>query len=76
MERVGEVGSCVDQEVDPKALEEGEAAALDESSMGFLGDIVSSIPGIDEAMSFAEVMRQVPAFWIIPLSPFPSLVGP
>lgn len=29
------------------------------SAASFLGDLASSIPGIDEAMSFAEVMRQV-----------------
>lgn len=44
------------QEVDPKP-DEGELEGLEGGS--FFSDIAGSIPGIDEAMSFAEVMRQV-----------------
>ena len=46
------------QEIDPTP-EEGELEGLDEGSGSFLSDLAGSIPGIDEAMSFAEVMRQV-----------------
>lgn len=47
-------------EVDPTP-EESELAMLTgaEGGDGFLTDLATSIPGIDEAMSFAEVMRQV-----------------
>jgi anion-transporting ArsA/GET3 family ATPase len=46
------------QEIDPKP-DESEMAMMEDSPMGFMADLASSIPGIDEAMSFAEVMRQV-----------------
>ncbi|KAK9816848.1 hypothetical protein WJX72_006061 [[Myrmecia] bisecta] len=45
-------------EIDPTP-DIGDLQALDEGSGGFLQDLAGSIPGIDEAMSFAEVMRQV-----------------
>lgn len=43
------------QEVDPSP----QTSDLTEFGGGFLADITSSIPGIDEAMSFAEVIRHV-----------------
>lgn len=45
------------QEVDPTP-DTSELEILEETG-SFLADISSSIPGIDEAMSFAEVMKQV-----------------
>ena len=47
------------QEVDPNPENARLTGGDDESS--FLTDLAGSIPGIDEAMSFAEVMRQVTA---------------
>lgn len=45
--------------MDPNPENARLTAGDDESS--FLTDLAGSIPGIDEAMSFAEVMRQVTA---------------
>ena len=46
------------QEVDPSPDTE-DLESLEEGAGSFLTDLAGSIPGIDEAMSFAEVMRQV-----------------
>ncbi|PSC74813.1 anion-transporting ATPase [Micractinium conductrix] len=47
-------------EVDPNPdLSEVEGLGLEDGGGSFLADISTSIPGIDEAMSFAEVMKQV-----------------
>ena len=51
-------------EIDPTVEVEGldilaASSSSDSSTSALFSDIVSSIPGIDEAMSFAELMKQV-----------------
>ncbi len=54
--------SLLRQEVDPNPENARLAAGgADDGDASFLSDLAGSIPGIDEAMSFAEVMRQVRA---------------
>lgn len=48
---------CAAQEVDPNP-QTAELARL-EGSAGMLSELAGAIPGIDEAMSFAEVLKQV-----------------
>lgn len=45
-------------EIDP-SIEVESGDVLDEGSAGILAELASSIPGIDEAMSFAAILQQV-----------------
>lgn len=44
------------QEIDPK-IEMDDSEFLDGASQSLMSDIISSVPGIDEAMSFAELLK-------------------
>jgi arsenite/tail-anchored protein-transporting ATPase len=46
------------QEIDPKP-QRLELEGITEDEGGFLQDLIGAIPGIDEAMSFAEVMKLI-----------------
>lgn len=55
------------QEIDP-SKEADEKEILGEEQFGFLKELVMSIPGIDEAMAFGEVMKSdlFPLLCLIP----------
>lgn len=55
---VSDFNNLFAMEVDPTP-DDKDLESLDEGAGSFLSDLAGSIPGIDEAMSFAEVMRQV-----------------
>ncbi|CEP03329.1 ATPase ASNA1 like protein [Plasmodiophora brassicae] len=47
-------------EIDPTVeLDDNDVLGVAGANMSLISDIVSSVPGIDEAMSFAELMKQV-----------------
>eukprot|EP00658_Telonema_sp_P-2_P038398 TRINITY_DN27564_c0_g1_i3.p3 TRINITY_DN27564_c0_g1~~TRINITY_DN27564_c0_g1_i3.p3 ORF type:complete len:153 (-),score=48.16 TRINITY_DN27564_c0_g1_i3:179-637(-) len=51
----------IDPNVDPDELMAGAPPGMEGmgATGGFMADISKSIPGVDEAMSFAELMKQV-----------------
>lgn len=53
----------VRQEVDPTIEAPEDDPLLGGAGGGLFQDIATSIPGIDEAMSFAEVMKCVTQAW-------------
>merc|ERR1719266_3003026 len=46
-------------EIDPTVEVESMDPTMENASQNVLSELASSIPGIDEAMSFAELMKQV-----------------
>ena len=50
----------IDPKIDPKSIKLPSFAgfeANDQATQNFLSEILSSVPGIDEAMSFAELIK-------------------
>lgn len=58
-ERVNEFENLYAMEVDASAKSGGAADLGGGEGLDFINDMASSIPGIDEAMSFGEVMKEV-----------------
>lgn len=58
MAAVTNLQTLLSQEVDPDS-DTGELARLGEAAGGLLTELAGALPGIDEAMSFAEVIKQV-----------------
>eukprot|EP01083_Nonionella_stella_P040355 109567_1 len=46
-------------EIDPKARVDDMSDLIEHENVGMFAELVASIPGIDEAMSFGELMKQV-----------------
>lgn len=61
--RVNEFSNLYVMEIDPSVeIEDASTEGVSDDSIGmqsFMKDLSTSIPGIDEAMSFAELMKQV-----------------
>jgi len=56
--RVGKFPNLYAMEIDP-TIETETSDVLDSTTQNLMTEFASSIPGIDEAMSFAELMKQV-----------------
>jgi arsenite/tail-anchored protein-transporting ATPase len=56
--KVNGISNLFAMEIDPK-VEFDDTNALDENTQSLMAEVASSIPGIDEAMSFSELMKQV-----------------